>query len=341
MWWSIRISYISLIAGNHGNTPPLSPADWAASRANRSDRSARHPGMAYQGDYASTTNYALGDVVLWQGSRYTSLIAGNHGNTPGLSPQQWGVLTAQGPAGPAGATGATGPQGPQGLPGSVGPNGPIGPQGPGDCRAGWRAGDSWRNRGAGFERPDGAAGPAGPVGLTFQGVYSSVVNYALGDGARYNGADYVSLIASNHGNTPDQSPQQWALFAQDGAAGATGPAGATGLTGATGPAGIQGIQGIQGVQGPIGLPGMTYQGAWTNGTGYAVNDAVTYNGSTYIATQGNSSNRPDNDPTVWSLLAAEGAAGPQGVPGMAGTNGAAGATGPGGQLVQPDRRGLP
>ena len=67
--------------------------------------------MAYQGEYASTTNYALGDVVLWQGSSYTSLIAGNHGNTPGLSPQQWGVLTAQGPAGPTGATGATGPQG--------------------------------------------------------------------------------------------------------------------------------------------------------------------------------------------------------------------------------------
>ena len=148
------------------------------------------------------------------------------------------------------------------------------------------------------------------MGLSFQGDYSSVTNYALGDGVRYNGADYVSLQRKQPWQYSRPEPNmQWALFAQDGAAGATGPAGATGLTGATGPAGIQGIQGIQGVQGPIGLPGMTYQGAWTNGTGYAVNDAVTYNGSTYIATQGNSSNRPDNYPTVWSLLAAAGVAG--------------------------------
>ena len=94
--------------------------------------------------------------------------------------------------------------------------------------------------------------------------------------------------------------------------------GATGLTRATGPAGIQGIQGIEGGQGPIGLPGMTYQGAWTNGTGYAVNDAVTYNGSTYIATQGNSSNRPDNDPDGLVVARGQrGRRGPQGVPGMA------------------------
>jgi hypothetical protein len=75
---------------------------------------------------------------------------------------------------------------------------------------------------------------------------------------------------------------------------------------------------------------MTFKGAWSNGTGYAVNDAVTFNGSTYIAAQGNSSNEPDNYPGVWSLLAVEGSQGLQGVPGAAGTNGATGATGPAG-----------
>ncbi len=303
-------AYISLIAGNHGNTPPLSPADWGllASAQIGAQGPQGPPGFVYQGSYSSMTNYNLGDVVLWQGSSYTSLIAGNHGNTPSLSPQQWGVLTAQGPAGPTGATGATGAAGPQGPPGSVGPPGERGNQGDqGIAGQAGAQGIPGATGAQGLSGPMGPQGPAGPVGLSFQGVYSSVTNYALGDGVRYNGADYVSLQASNHGNTPDQSPTWWALFAQDGATGATGPAGATGLTGATGPAGIQGIQGIQGVQGPIGLPGMTYQGAWTNGTGYAVNDAVTYNGSTYIATQGNSSNRPDNYPTVWSLLAAAGA----------------------------------
>jgi hypothetical protein len=47
------------------------------------------PGLVYQGNYASTTNYALGDVVLWQGASYVSLVVGNHGNTPSASPPYW------------------------------------------------------------------------------------------------------------------------------------------------------------------------------------------------------------------------------------------------------------
>jgi hypothetical protein len=81
------------------------------------------PGLVYQGSYSSTTNYELGDVVLWQGASYASLQNSNHGNTPSLSPGQWGVLTAQGPAGLQGIAGTPGPMGPQGLPGSVGPPG--------------------------------------------------------------------------------------------------------------------------------------------------------------------------------------------------------------------------
>jgi len=324
-------SYISLKNENVGNTPNQSPAEWGllASAQVGATGPQGPPGFVYQGSYASTTNYSLGDVVLWQGSSYTSLIAGNHGNTPSLSPQQWGVLTAQGPAGSTGATGATGVQGPQGLPGDLGPNGPIGPQGPqGIAGQAGAQGIPGATGAQGLSGPMGPQGPAGPVGLSFQGVYSSVVNYALADGVRYNGADYVSLQASNHGNTPDQSPAYWALFAQDGATGATGPVGATGPTGPAGPIGPQGIQGFQGIQGPIGPPGMTYQGVWSNGTGYAANDAVSYNGSTYIATQGNSSNQPDNYPAVWSMLAQAGA---QGLQGVAGTPGTTGATGPAGQ----------
>ncbi len=86
-------------------------------------------GLIYQGNYSSTANYALGDVVVWQGASYTSLVASNLGNTPSMSPQQWGVLAAQGPPGVAGATGAPGSMGPQGLPGTQGANGAPGPQG--------------------------------------------------------------------------------------------------------------------------------------------------------------------------------------------------------------------
>ena len=54
------------------------------SRACGSGRGAGCAGANYQGDYSSVENYALGDVVLWQGTSYTSLLASNHGNTPGL-----------------------------------------------------------------------------------------------------------------------------------------------------------------------------------------------------------------------------------------------------------------
>ncbi|HEX9198560.1 MAG TPA: DNRLRE domain-containing protein, partial [Acidobacteriaceae bacterium] len=83
-------------------------------------------GLVYQGNYSSVANYAVGDVVLWQGTSYTSLTDSNHGNTPSFSPLQWGVLSPQGATGPIGAAGPAGAPGPQGLPGSVGPNGPIG-----------------------------------------------------------------------------------------------------------------------------------------------------------------------------------------------------------------------
>jgi hypothetical protein len=323
-------SYISLTNSNVGNIPPLSPLQWGllASAQVGAAGPPGSPGFVYQGSYSSVTNYALGDVVLWQGSSYTSLIAGNHGNTPSLNPQQWGLLTAQGPQGPTGAAGSTGVAGPQGSPGSVGPPGEKGDQGnQGIAGQAGAQGIPGTTGAQGLSGPMGPQGPAGPVGLSFQGVYSSVVNYALADGVRYNGADYVSLQASNHGNTPDQSPTWWALFAQNGATGATGPAGATGTTGPAGPNGSQGIQGFQGNQGPIGPPGITFKGAWANGAGYGANDAVSYGGSTYIAIEGNSSNRPDNYPTVWSMLAQAGAQGLQGAPGAAGTTGATGAAG--------------
>src|SRR5258705_7111428 len=83
--------------------------------------------LVYQGNYVSTTNYALHDAVSFNGSAYVSLVIGNVGNTPSSSPAQWAVLAAQGPAGPVGATG---PAGAVGVAGATGATGPAGPQGP-------------------------------------------------------------------------------------------------------------------------------------------------------------------------------------------------------------------
>lgn len=66
---------------------------------------------------------------------------------------------------------------------------------------------------------------------------------------------------------------------------------------------------------------MIYAGPWAAIVNYVVTDAVTFNGSFYIATANNVNAQPDTHPTSWSLLAAAGAAGPQGAVGPAGPAG--------------------
>ena len=371
-------SYISLIAGNVGNTPGASPADWAllaqggvglvgpagpqgpqglqgltgpsgpqgpvgATGAAGAPGANGSPGLVYRGAYSSSVNYALGDVVLWQGSSWASLVAGNLGNTPSSSPADWGVLTAQGPAGPQGIQGVAGPAGPQGMTGATGPPGSTGPQGlqgiPGQAGAQGLTGPAGAQ---GLQGPMGPQGMAGPVGMTFRGAYSSTTNYALADGVIYGGAGYVSLVDGNHGNTPDQSPADWALFASGGIGpqGPAGPQGPQGLSGPAGPQGPSGATGATGATGPQGPPVANYLGNYTAATSYAKNDAVSYGGSTYISlTAGNAGNTPPLSPAQWAVLAAQGPAGPAGAPGAmgpqgpAGPTGATGATGPAGPPV--------
>lgn len=362
-------SYVSLVAANHGNTPGLTVGYWgllAAAGVGTTGAAGPQgptglqglvgppgatgqpgptgstgaqglpglPGLVYRGAYASTTNFALGDVVLWQGVSYTSLIAGNHGNTPSFSPQQWGVLSPQGDTGAQGPPGTQGIAGIQGPPGSVGPPGSTGAQGPqgipGQAGAQGLTGPAGTQ---GLSGPMGPPGSAGPVGMTFRGAYSSSVNYALADGITWNGAGYVSLVAGNRGNTPDANPSAWAVFATGtaGAPGAAGPAGPQGLTGPPGPQGIAGTPGAAGPVGPQGPPVANYTGNYTSSSNYALHDAVSYSGSTYISLiASNRGNTPDASPSAWALLAAQGPAGPAGAAGASGPAGAPGATGPAG-----------
>ncbi len=362
-------SWYSLTASNHGNTPDQSPTFWAVLAAAGVGTTGATgatgatgpqgltgpqgslgltgpqgptgiqgprglPGLVYQGAYASSTNYALGDVVLWQGASWASLVDGNHGNTPNFSPSYWGVLTQQGPTGATGATGVAGPVGATGALGPVGPPGERGDQGlQGIAGQAGAQGIPGATGVQGLSGPAGPQGVAGPVGIAFQGSYNSATNYALADGVIYNGAGYVSLIAGNHGNTPDQSPAAWSLFAT-GTPGATGPAGAAGATGATGPQGQQGFLGAAGPQGPVGPQGpatVTYTGNYSSTTNYNLNDAAAYAGSTYVSmVAGNHGNTPDQSPAYWTVLVAKGDSGAQGVAGAPGAAGAAGVAGPAG-----------
>jgi Collagen triple helix repeat (20 copies). len=208
-----------------------------------------------------------------------------------------GIQGIPGVAGATGPSGATGPIGPQGIPG---PSGPVGPQG--------------------VVGPAGATGPQGPS-ATFQGTWSVGTTYDLGDAVFYNGSSYVSLIGSNAGHQPDTSTAQWSLLAEQGATGATGAPGPIGLTGSAGPTGATGPAGPVGATGATGAPGtagatgpqgptVNFLGAWTNSTAYSIGDAVSENGTSYIAFTANTAINPATDiGGNWAVLAQAGAAG--------------------------------
>ena len=163
-------------------------------------------------------------------------------------------------------------------------------------------------------------GADGAPGLVYRGTYSSTTNYALSDAVTYNGSSYISLVAANHGNSPDVSAGNWSLLAamgSAGAAGVAGPAGPQGLTGATGAAGPAGAPG------GTGAPGIDFRGGWNTGLNYSANDAVTFGGASYLALVANMGVEPDTNAQVWATLAAAGAAGQAGVAGPSGPSGAA------------------
>ena len=266
-------------------------------------------GLHWQAAWSSATTYKLNAAVSYQGSSYVSLQPDNLNKTPGTGSTFWSLLAqvgatgagSTGQAGPRGPTGGTGPQGTPGLAGGPGPRGFSGLQG-----------------------TAGVTGPIGPAGFNWRQSWSSATTYTLNDAVSFNGSSYVSVQTDNLNNTPGSSSTFWSLLAQVGAtgAGSTGPAGPVGgpgpqgpmgVAGGQGPQGSLGPQGIQGVSGLTGPPGLNWQAAWSSATTYNLNDAVSFNGSSYISLQANNLNHtPGSSPTFWSLLAQVGAAGASG-----------------------------
>ena len=74
------------------------------------------------------------------------------------------------------------------------------------------------------------------------------------------------------------------------------------------------VPGIKGADGDI-----TWQGEWSTATTYTQNEAVQYNGSAYVALQGNSEIIPTSDTAVWSVMTLKGDTGVAGATGSSGT----------------------
>lgn len=187
---------------------------------------------------------------------------------------------------------------------TAGPAGPVGPAGP-----------------AGATGPIGLTGPTGPMGATGATGMQGVAGPA---GAK--GDTGAAGAAGPQGPVGPQGLQ--GLQGPQGIAGPAGPVGATGLAGATGPAGATGATGPVG---PAGPTGMSFRGSYSSSVNYAVNDAVSYQGASYISVAAaNHGNTPGTNPSYWSVLAAQGetgATGPVGATGAAGPQGSAGPQG--------------
>ena len=208
-----------------------------------------------------------------------------------------------GPQGPQGPAGPVGPQGPQGTAGAAGPKGDTGATGPQGS-----SGPSGPQGAPGAQGPQGPPGTAG-MGFNWRGAFDCSASYSAGDAISYQGSSWITNTPIGGCVQPPFSP--WDLLAQQGAAGPTGaagPSGPIGLTGATGAAGAQGpvlgAQGPTGPQGgigpvgptgptgPAGPVGINNRGAWGAPNSYNPNDAVTDQGSYWLALATSSNSEP-------------------------------------------------
>ena len=102
--------------------------------------------------------------------------------------------------------------------------------------------------------------------------------------------------------------------------GAIGPIGPKGDTGAIGPIGPKGDTGATGATGATGPKGLNVKGQWLSTTAYVADDAVSYNGSSWVAKRSNT-NSPPVEGLDWTILAQRGETGAPGIPGAQGAIG--------------------
>jgi hypothetical protein len=239
----------------------------------------------------------------------------------------------QGPAGPAGAQGPVGPQGPQGpmglqgaqgAPGVQGPAGPPGSTGatgqagpPVTFRNAWsstatyRIGDAVSENGTSYialtanvnvDPTTDVVGNGGNWAVLAQaGTNGTAATVAIGTTTTVAAGTPASVNNSGSNNAAVLN-----FVIPQGPQGIPGPMGTTGATGPTGPTGVQGPTGPTGLTGPEGPP-VSFKGPWSSSTIYSTGDAVSENGTSYIARTTNLNVDPANDVAGggpnWAVLA--------------------------------------
>lgn len=271
-------------------------------------------GLVWRGAWDSTVAYAADDAVSHNGSSWIASANTLAGDEPGVA-AAWQLLANQGDTGP------TGPAGPEGLVWraawdstiAYATNDAVSHNGTSwiastDTLAGDEPGvaaawDIIADRGdvgpagpAGPEGPAGPTGPEGPEGLIWRGLWDSTIAYAADDAVSHNGASWIASSATLAGDEPGVAAA-WQVLADQGATGPAGPEGPTG---------------------PQGPEGLVWRGAWDSTIAYATDDAVSHNGSSWIASSSTLAGDEPGVAAVWQVLANQGATGPTGPQGPAG-----------------------
>jgi hypothetical protein len=241
-------------------------------------------GLNWRGPWTASTAYLVADAVTLNGASWIAKAA-TTGSTPSTANANWQLLADKG------AQGSSGPQGPQGLKGDIGPTGATGAVGP--------------------------AGPSGPKGLNWRGPWTASTAYLVADAVSLNGASWIAKAATT-GSTPSAANANWQLLADKGAQGSSGPQGPQGLKGDTGPIGATGAIGPAGPSGPKGLH---WRGVWAATMAYAIDDAVSLNGASWVAKKASTGSAPASENANWDLLADKGAQGAVGATGPQGPKG--------------------
>lgn len=120
-----------------------------------------------------------------------------------------------------------------------------------------------------------ARGATGSPGIVWKGTWSSTVAYAVGDAVFYEGSAYIAK-GSGTNVVPTSDATKWDLLAS---------------------------------KGDPGPRGLLWRGVWSSEVSYSAQDAVAYNGSSYIAKVENKNVTPGTDASKWDIVAEKGSSG--------------------------------
>lgn len=293
----------------------------------------------YRGQWTASDDYVASDTVTYQGSVYIA-----KQESTGFVPtdtRYWDLYVSKGGAGATGATGPAGEQGPAGI--------GYAPRGAWSGTVNYNPNDAVTFGGSLYAAtapslnnppPDGMywllvaskggtgdTGPAGPANVLDIGDVQTLPA----------GAEARATLTPVTETAPNQYLSLWIPKGDKGDIGPQGepnqltvdevttlPPGVDAQVTIHGespnqtisfevPRGDKGDKGDKGDQGIQGEKGFNWKGAWSGATQYGIDDAVSYNGSTYICVSGNSNHAPDTSPLYWNIIAAQGEAGANGI----------------------------